>query len=239
MEIYLGGAALRDFGARLRTDYQISGYPRTQVLGHWEDSAFFLLEDRLGLLTITLPLDFWGRSREEIGENMAALRCRLGKRTELDLGDGFLYRCCLTEAGAEQWSGAVLCSQTLLLTGVRHRERLWAKGTGSLCLYNPGTFPKTACRIILEEARVSGDVPVVLTLRQNGREYLVWRLTGAGFEGKQLILDGEEKRNLYGGGNVPEMEWREYPYLLPGENTLTVTGMERPQVTLTLIPTYL
>ena len=114
--IYIGGRSIRTFGAKLRTDYTISGASPSRTLRREpRTGSFSLLDTGWGLLTLKLPMDFYGGSRGEIAWNMAGLRGLLQKETEIDLGDGFLYRCVLTAAGSESWTGEVLCSQELTL----------------------------------------------------------------------------------------------------------------------------
>ncbi len=241
-DVYLAGRPLRTFGARLRTDYEIAPEAPTQSLQVWPgDSCFQLLDDQPGLLSLTLPLDFLGEDRGEIAGHMAQLRGLLRGICEVDLGDGFLYRCCLTGVSGEEWAGECLCSQILALKGMRHKEEITVSGSAPLTVFNPGTWPRTACTLTLKALNCSGSVTIAL--RQDGKDYLKWTLNGmsGALTGGDLILSGQDKRNLYRGGNLPQgiMDWAEYPYLRPGTVSLEVTGLEDPQAEITFEPTYL
>lgn len=227
--IYLAGKPISAFGARLRQNYTVSGTPMTATIAQGKnDSRFFLLDRENGLLTVTLPLDFYGKNVREIAGNMAYLRGLCQDMADLDLGDGFHYRLCLTGLGEMEWTGDVLCSQTFTLQGMRLGEKISAAGAPPLTLYNPGTWKKTACRLTLSGYR-SKNTDGMIFLRRDGKSYLTWRIgKNAAFSGGTLILDGTEKTNTYDGGALPEgsMLWTEYPWLPPGESRLLVTGCE-------------
>ncbi len=228
-EIYIAGRSLSSFGARLRQSYTVSGSPITPTVRQGKnDSRFFLLDRETGLLTVTLPLDFYGRSVRDIAGNMAELRGLCRELVEADLGDGFRYRLCLTAVGETEWTGDVLCSQTLTLQGMRLGEKITvaAAGKSALTLHNPATWEKTACRLTLSGFRTNNSRCYVY-LRQNGVSYLTWQITSSeSYNGGELVLDGMEKVNSYAGGGLPSgtMQWTEYPWLKPGESHLIVAG---------------
>ena len=240
-QIYLAGQPLSAYGARLRQTYTVSGCSMTQTISQGKnDSRFFLLDRDCGLLTLTLPLDFYGKNVPEIAKNMANLRGMCQDMLEIDLGDGFRYRVILTGAGEQEWTGDVLCSQTLTFQGMRLGNRLTVTGGTVLDLYNPGTWSRTACRLTLHGYR-SKTADGVISLRQNGVSFLTWRVSpDAAFSGGELVLDGMEKTNSYDGTGLPRgmMLWTEYPFLKPGENRLMVLGCEVTGVTVEWEPGY-
>lgn len=241
--IYIGGRSIRTFGAKLRTDYTISGPSPSRTLRREpRTGSFSLLDTGWGLLTLKLPMDFYGGSRGEIAWNMAGLRGLLQKETEIDLGDGFLYRCVLTAAGSESWTGEVLCSQKLTLQGIRHGQGRTVTGKSPLKLYNPGTYPRTDCTISIPGFRPKGTSPAVIALSAGGKTILRWEIApDAALTGKTLLLDGVEKRSRYGAGALPggAMTWREYPYLPPGECSVAVTGAEMGEISVSYEPVYI
>lgn len=242
-EIYFAGRSLSSFGARLRQSYTVSGSPITPTIRQGKnDSRFFLLDREIGLLTVTLPLDFYGQSVRDIARNMAELRGLCRDLVEADLGDGFRYRLCLTAVGETEWTGDVLCSQTLTLQGMRLGEKITVSSDGGsiLRLYNPATWEKTACRLTLSGFRTTSSKCFV-HLRQDGDSYLTWQLTSdESYNGGTLILDGMEKVNSYAGGGLPSgtMQWTEYPWLKPGESHLIVAGAEVSGVKVEWEPAY-
>ena len=227
--IYLCGQSLSAYGARLRQNYTISGCSTVPTVSQGKnDSRFFLLDRTSGLLTVTLPLDFYGENVREIAKNMAYLRGKCQEMLELDLGDGFRYRLILTGAGEQEWTEDVLCSQTLTFQGMRLGDKMTVSGVPYMTLHNPGTWAKTACRLTIHGFKTTARQAYVC-LRQNGKSFLTWQIAKHDtFSGGDLVLDGIDKTNSYGGKTLPEgsMFWTEYPYLLPGENGLLVTGCE-------------
>lgn len=241
--IYIGGRSIRDYGAKLQTDYAISGASPSRTLRREpRTGSFSLLDTGWGLLTLKLPMDFYGESRGEIAWNMAGLRGLLQRDTEIDLGDGFLYRCVLTGAGSESWTGEILCSQELTLQGIRHGEKRTVTGKAPLKLYNPGTFPRTDCVLTIPGFRPSGTSPAVIAISGGGKTLLRWEISPhSALTGNTLILDGAEKRNRYGAGALPSgvMSWREYPYLIPGACGVTVTGAEMGEISVEYEPVFI
>ena len=224
--VFIAGRDIRDFGAYLQTDYRISGQTVTQSLCRGRGDVWFhALGTEHGMLTVELPLDFHGAEPETIAGNMAALRGLCRGAFFLEVGDGFLYRCCLTEAGECRWSGMSLCSQTLTLAAQRLGQSRCVKGTLPLTLYNPGTWEKTGCRLILRGFTLNSQDGAHINLFQNGTLYQSFTLEGT-FSGKDLLLDGMEKRIRYGTGTLPagSMVWTEYPYLLPGTIQIVLDG---------------
>lgn len=241
MPIYIAGQDISDFGARLRQDYTISGAPISPTLRQGKnDSQFFLLDRSDGLLTVTLPLDFYGENVPEIAKNMAKLRGLCHELVEVSLGDGFRYRLCLTDIGVQEWTEDVLCSQTLTFQGQRLGAPLCVTGTAPLTLYNPGTWSKTACRVTLTDFRPTAS-NIVIALRQGNKSYLTWRITNsADYTSGDLVLDGVEKVNSYAGSAVPKstMRWTEYPWLHPGTCILTASGCKFSEAKVEWQPAY-
>lgn len=242
MPIYIAGQDISAFGARLRQDYTISGAPISPTLRQGKnDSQFFLLDRSDGLLTVTLPLDFYGKNVPEIAQNMAKLRGLCHELVEVSLGDGFRYRLCLTDIGVQEWTEDVLCSQTLTFQGQRLGEPLCVTGTAPLVLHNPGTWSKTACRVTFTGFQPTG-ANVTIALRQGNIAYLTWRINNsADYSGGDLVLDGIEKVNSYAGSALPRstMTWTEYPWLHPGECTLTAFGCTFTEARVEWQPAYL
>ena len=224
--VFLAGRDIRDYGAYLQSDYKISGQTGSVSLCRGQGDLWFQPVSRdPGMLTVELPLDFQGESPEEIAGNMAALRGLCRGAFFLEVGDGFLYRCCLTEAGECRWSGMSLCSQTLTLAAQRLGQRRSIQGTFPLTLYNPSTWEKTGCTLTLRGFTLNSSDGAHINLFQNGQLYQSFTLEGR-FSGHDLLLDGMEKRLRYGSGVVPAgaMVWTEYPYLLPGTITIVLDG---------------
>ena len=244
MSIFIAGQDIRNFGARLCTDYSVSGPTLTPTLRQGRnDSAFHLLGRDYGLLTVTLPLDFYGKNVTEIARNMAYLRGLCRETVEVSLGDGFRYRLCLTALGEESWTEDVLCSQTFTLQGQRLGDPITVSGTPPLTIFNPGTWERTACKITLSGFQPTAAIATIsLKSTSSDTPYLTWKISKSiEYSGETLVLDGVEKCNSYGGQPLPSgtMDWTEYPWLPPDERRLEVDGASVGAAEVEFEPVYL
>lgn len=228
--IYIGGRDLSEFQAKLMTDYAISGYTITNAYNQGPDrSSFVLFRQTHGLLSITLPLDFYGDSKAEVMECLSAFNAQCEGVVELNLSDGFSYTCMLEEPGETQWLCDTWCTVDYRFVGIRHKEALTVTEQTPVHIQNSGTWPRNDCIITLKNLIPVTNVPVILTISDGNTVFLTWKIETAGGQYaacSDLVLDGVNKRNLWGGGNVPTgtMTWTDYPYLLPGENVIALSG---------------
>ena len=244
MNIFIAGQDIRNFGARLCRDYSVSGPTLTPTLRQGRnDSAFHLLGRDYGLITVTLPLDFYGKNVPEIAQNMAHLRGLCREIVEVSLGDGFRYRLCLSALGEETWTEDVLCSQTFTLRGQRLGDPITVSGKPPLTIFNPGTWEKTACKLTLTGFRPTANIATIsLKSATSDAPYLTWKISKSSeFSGETLVLDGVEKCNSYGAAALPcgTMEWTEYPWLGAGEGRLEVSGASVEAAEVAFEPAYL
>ena len=227
--IYIGGHDIQEFGAKLQTDYAIGGGEIENITNRGEGrSSTLLLRQNREPLTITLPLDIYGGDKRETMDHLTGIMELLTDSFEVDLSDGYAYTCTLSEVGETAWISDEICSVDISMSGFKHRDPLRVSGVTPLRLYNSGTWPRTDCKLTIRALSVVTSTPVVITLSNASGVYLKWTLdTSSGaFTGGDLVLDGQLMRNLYNGGNIlaGTMAWTDYPYLLPGESTLNVTG---------------
>ena len=62
--IYIGGHDIREYGAKLQTDYAVSGYDVTNTVNQgFNPSNVLLLRQSFAPLHISLPLDFYGNDK--------------------------------------------------------------------------------------------------------------------------------------------------------------------------------
>lgn len=244
-QIYINDRSLNEFGAKLATDYGITGYEITNAYHQGPDrSNLLLLRQTRAPLTITLPLDFYGADKVETMSNISAFTAQCRGLVEIDLSDGFSYTCLLDEIGGTSWLNDEICSVDVSFLGIRHGESLHFAGSTPLTILRTDTWPLNDCKITIKQLAVTSNTPVVITLSNEAGIYLDWRIDVSSgiFSGGDLVLDGIEKRNLYNGGNIPPgtMTWTDYPYLCPGRNTLQVSGgVTSAQLELDYTQTYL
>lgn len=244
--IYIDGHDLSEFRAKLESDYSISGYSVENHINQGPSrSSCLLLRQNIGALTLRLPLNFYAGSKRETMECLSAFNALCQGTVEIDLSDGFAYTCVLTEIGETAWLGDCFCAVDYTFSGVRHKEAMTLEGPAPLALENAATFPRCDCVITLKNLKCTSAVPVILRLSDGSRTFLTWKIdTGSGLYGAggDLVLDGVNKRNLYRGGNIPTgtMTWTDYPYLVPGRNTVSLSGgLAGAELRIAYVPAYL
>lgn len=236
---------MSEFQAKLESDYAISG---CQIENHTNRgpsrSGAVLLRQNIGPLTIRLPLNFYAGNKVETMACMAQFNTLCQGQVELNLSDGFSYDCVLTEIGETAWLGDCFCAADYTFTGIRHGQPVTLEGNAPMHLLNEATFPKTDCVITVTDLQLQSGTPVVLSISDGKTTFLRWKIDTSGglyLPGGDLVLDGLQKQNRYRGGNIPTgtMTFTDYPYLKPGENTISVSGgLTSAQLRLYYTPAY-
>lgn len=244
--VYVSGHDLSEFSAKLERNYAVSG---CGLENHWNQGpsrgSILLLGQNFSPLSIRLPLNFYAGSKRETMEGIAAFNALCKGLVTLDLGDGFSYRCILTEIGETAWLGDSFCAVDYNFSGIRCGEAVTLTGPAPLHLHNSATFPKSDCVITLKNFKLKSSVPVTVTISDGSTVFLTWKIdTAEGHyqAGGDLVLDGVRKRNLYNGGNIPTgtLEFFDYPYLKSGTNTISVSGgLSAADIHLNYVPAYL
>lgn len=244
--VYVSGHDLSEFSAKLERNYTVSG---CGVENHWNQGpsrgSILLLRQNFSPLSIRLPLHFYAGSKRETMAQLSRFNALCKGTVTLDLGDGFFYRCILTEIGETAWLGDDFCAVDYTFSGIRCGEKTTLEGAAPLQLYNRATFSKSDCVITLKDFKLKSSVPVTVTVSDGKTTFLTWKLDTAGGlyqAGGDLVLDGVNKRNLYGGGNIPTgtLDFFDYPYLKPGTNTVSVSGgLSAADIRIDYVPAYL
>ncbi len=244
--VYVGGHDLSEFRAKLESGYAISGCSLENHTNQAPSrSSILLLRQNVGPLTLRLPLNFYAGSKRETMAHMARFNAVCQGIVEIDLSDGFTYRCALTETGETAWLGDCFCAVDYTFSGIRQGAPVTLSGPAPLQLENTATFPKTDCVITIQNFRCRTSAPVLLRITDESRTLLRWSIdtsTGLYQAGGDLVLDGRNKQNHYRGGNIPTgtMTFTDYPYLVPGTNTVSVSGgLTGADILLEYTPAYL
>lgn len=243
--IYINQHDIREYGAKLQMDYAISGGEIENITNRGAGrSSTLLLRQSREPLEITLPLDIYGKDKRETMDHLTGIMALLTGTCEVDLSDGYAYTCTCKEIGATAWINDEICSVDITLSGFKHGVPMQVSGTAPLRVHNPGTWPKTDCKLTIRALSIQPGIPAVIALSNASGTYLKWTLNASdgSYTGGDLVLDGQEMRNHYNGGNLRAgtMRWTDYPYLLPGDNTLSVTsGTASVSVVVEFTPAFL
>ena len=192
------------YGAKLRADYSISSSSiTTSYIKPRTGSTFHLISNTIGLKTITLPFDIYGK-------------------VELVLPDRFQYTSILQAVAVPTpiTDRILSCSYTFL--GIQHENLVTVKSTGKVFVV--GTLPQMDCILSV-------------TVGADAEEYSFAGVTFVNVsKGDKLTLDGMTKRVLVNGApGAQKCDLVEFPYLTPGENTISCPDT----VTVQYYPSYL
>lgn len=223
---YVNGQPLSNFSAVLQ-EFTVGSADITS--SYWQGvnrTNFALLKQQFGLRSISLSVAAIGDTFRDAAVMLSRLTGALWGTVELYLPDGFYYTCILAESGGDPGRVGPGYGQTLLLkeyslVGYRHDPLVTTTGPAVWC---SSTTPQTDCILTVIVGAAADS----------------YALGGATFhnvtQGEQLVFDGINKRILRNGApGAAEVDWINFPYLTPGENTVTAAD----PVTVQFYPCYL
>ncbi len=219
--INIAGCDLREFSARLQTGYTMGACQLTTDTFQGTDrSSLLLLCQSCGTMELVLPLEFLGTDRRETVAGWSRFCQAVQGAFDMDLGDGYLYHCVVTDLGRPAWIAEGWLTTDVTLQALRQLSEVTisTRSTADASVYCSSTYPKTDCVITISGAVLTGAEQVSVVLGENS-----WYLNTAFSGTADLILDGVNKRFLLDGENVAaRMDWQDFPYLVPGENPMVV-----------------
>ena len=197
---------LAEYGARLKSDYVVSGVPiNTHYHQGIRQSGFILHSQEPGLKTIELTVVFFGESRPEIDRRKSLFDGALVGKIELCL-DGFFYTVFANSIGNNVYQGDCLCESAYQFTGYKHGRLKKVRGN---TLYCESTLPHTDCSVSVTVSRAAGSYRMGEVTFRNVKA------------GERLVSDGIDKRMLINGAPAADRaEWLRFPALVPGKNVI-------------------
>lgn len=203
------------FSAHLLRDYRISALPVESE--YWQGrnrSSFNLLTQKYGLKKIEFDVEFDGANREKVALNKSRFDYALWGTVELYFPNGFWYRAILDDAGELAYDGEEHGRASYELIGIQHKAITTVKSSTFSC---SSTIPFTDCIITGTTTGTSGSIGAI---------------TFAGVTaGKVIVVDGINVRFLYDGVAAAQyFSWVNFPSLVPGENTITTTGLSGVEI---------
>ncbi len=219
--ILVGDRDLAEFSAKLQTAYTLgASQVDSDTFQGKNRSSLVLLDQSFGAMEIVLPLEVWGSSRTDTAKKWSALCGAFAGEVDVNLGDGFLYHCVAKDFGHPAWLRDDWLTSDVTLLGIRQKATVTFStktdiGSSISCM---STFPRTDCTITLPASLLDGATLATVTLGDN-----TWSLPCTFTGSQDLVLDGVNKIYLLGGENVTaQMEWEDFPYLVPGDNPIAV-----------------
>lgn len=213
--MWINEKPLSDYGGELRMEYKVSGYNlETSAFKGRKSSSFVLLNNIVGFQTLSLPVVFEGKSRDDVSLKKSMFDMLAFGKNELIMDDGFLYTAYLSNIGDASYPAPELIEVDYTFVGVRHGPKVIVTGNTINC---ESTLPNTDCILSV-------------IVGSTGTNYRVGTVVFPQVtQGEELIIDGINKRILV--NNAPaadRADWITFPSLSPGinllecEDTLTV-----------------
>lgn len=223
---YINSTPLSAFSAILQ-DFSVSAAGVTS--SQWQGvnrTNFALLKQQFGLRTIEFSVGVFGKNYADAALMLSKLNLALWGKVDITLPDGFSYFCVLDSATdaperVGPGTGETGLIASFSLTGYRHGPMITTTGPTVYCL---STTPQTDCILSVTVGAAASS----------------YQLGGATFpnvtQGESIVFDGINKRILRNGApGAAGVEWINFPYLIPGENTVTAAD----PVTVQFYPCYL
>lgn len=222
LPVMIAGHELSEFCAKMQSYPEFSSCEVVSGVFQGADrSSLQLLHNRRGSRFLTCRIDFFGKDNYERTLHQSEFEALFlgAEPVAIDIGDGFWYWAALTEIGEPETQYELITTVEYKFQVSRHRGKeitasVVPNDAVILCHSN---VAKTDCiiRVLLEQ--MGGAKQVLVEL--NG---LQW-----GYEPEMdgdLVIDGVNKIFTVNGKNVGgAMSWTDFPYLVPGENLLSLS----------------
>lgn len=249
MEILFAGHPLYEFGAKLQSYPEIRpSKPDTEVFQGSGRSSIQLLMNRRSYKQMHCVIDFLELSGYERTRRQSDFEALFvgDDPVEIDFGDGFFYRAVLTGVSDAKTVGEYITTVEYQFIVTRHTQIqeliIEPNGGAFRCESN---VRKTDCTIYLPHTLWSGGTLVLIELNKPQQEWVLQE----NFDG-DILLDGVNKRFLKQTASgtwkniASKLSWTDFPYLIPGENSLNISINGGPSLTghtakITYTPTYL
>lgn len=221
----IGTTDISSYNAKLLTYVYTPAVVTNATVTPYNSMMPILTDTEIAPGTLNITLHVRGSSQAACQASIAALLMLLHKKSEIDLDDGYLYRCIYNSASLT-YRMETLMEVAVILTAVKHKAITTATlTTGSNTVSCSSTVP---VRCLLQiTPNTDADSCTVFGITINN-------LTA----GKAIVIDGfngvvrEEESNKF-----LDTDMIDFPMLQPGDNTVSVTGSVT--VVLQYYPTYL
>lgn len=210
--VLINNTNISTYSAKALRGYVIGGTPITNDYFQGRNrSQYILMSSEYKLKPISITFVYSGTTRHDAMVNKSTLESIMYSGFDLQLPDGFHYRCMLDSIGESEPKGVdqdgVLIATAYKFLGIQHDALVTVLDGTS---FNAtGTMPKMDCILSV-------------TVGQDAETY---DLCGAVFSNVQaddvLVFDGINKRFLKNGAPTTATEWITFPFVKPGANVFT------------------
>ena len=212
---------LSDFCAKMQSYPEITSCDVDAVIFQGSDrSTLQLLNNRRGQRQLTCKIDFFGRNNYERTKNISDFEALflLKEPIRIDIGDGFWYRGILTKIGAPETDHELITTVEYTFAVTRHFGNtvvLSLNSANDEKFFCTSNCAKTDCILRLKTSTASNHS---VGFHLNG--FTWWFQHG----GNEITVDGINKIFSIDGQNAGStVSWDDFPFLVPGENTLSIS----------------
>lgn len=203
--MYVNNIHISEYGAELEYGYKVSG---ASIETKYSSYGQFprLHDQRAGAKKIEATLTFSAESSEEAYGKYSELCKILTGNLEIVMPDRAMYSAFLTDIGEEEYITEGCMDVSFSFVGVKHGPLQTVTGNRLICM---STLPKTDCKL-------------TVTVGASGSNYKLGTMNfPVVTAGEVFCVDGITKRILVDGVPAAQRaEWTQFPYLVPGENTI-------------------
>lgn len=221
--VTVAGRKLSEFQAKMQS-YPVIGSCAVdvEIFQGVNRSSMQALHNRRGARYLDCYIDFMGRSNFERTMHQSEFEALFLKSepVEIDIGDGFWYRAILTQIGGSQTEGEYITTVSYRFQVTRHRgpEIVTQSILSDTKIFCQSNVACTDCVIQIPYSSKIAEMER-MSVYLNGLE---WQYTSA-VDG-EIVLDGINKIFTVNGENVTnQFYWSDFPYLISGENQLSVS----------------
>lgn len=239
--VTVAGRLLSEFDAKMQSYPKIESCETdVEIFQGVNRSSMQLLKNRRGSREMTCRIDFFGRDSfaRTLHQSEFEALFLSSAPVEIDIGDGYFYRAVLVNTGAPQTQSEYITTLEYTFRVTRHTAEVTASVIADdATIFCASNVPKTDCVVRLLFVQMGGATDIILSL--NGLQWSFGpEMTG------DLVFDGVNKIFTMGGKNVTnQVGWTDFPYLTPGENTLSLSvqgvGIDIRHAEISYTPTYL
>lgn len=240
--VTIAGRRLSDFCAKMLSYPQFSKTYDVETFQGRQRSTMSPIKNLITGMSMTARIDFTGTNEARTAAQSAfeALFRSQTQPVEIDIGDGYFYRSVLLSAVPILTSEELITTVEYSWRVTRHKAAIEISLYGENRLWCPSNVDRTDCVLTILDGVQQG---YLLNVKLNGLEYTVQSADNP--ENDEIVLDGVGKSFKIGGASATQkVEWRDFPFLVPGENvidffldTAPVAHMLFAKVSFT--PTYL
>ncbi|MBR4193550.1 MAG: hypothetical protein IKO68_00075 [Oscillospiraceae bacterium] len=239
-DVQINGQLLSVFNAKMQSYPTFIRGRSVEIFQGRQRSTMLLLSNQIEALTMRCKIDFFGTNAERTAyQSSFEAMFQAHAPVELIIGDGFRYQAVLISSSDGLTEHEFVTTVQYQMRVTRHLAPVsqsisWWHGAVT-CKSN---VDRTDCKITISSGHSGGET-VILTL--NGYSWTIYGNDNPNDE--EIVIDGINKVFTIGGRNAAGIiQWTDFPYLIPGENTITtqIAGIivDGLPATIEYVPTF-